>query len=144
MLKKKVSVCVFVLLIGLAIFCNVSLINVKGATTVNGLIAADTVWIKENSPYVLTDPINIPSGVTLTIEPGVTVDFGEYYLNVDGILHAVGTDSEKIVFSILGTQLVWTDASPGVIVFSNTTIDWNEPTHTGSIIENAVFVSTQT
>lgn len=45
-----------------------------GATDVTGLIASDTTWTADGSPYVLTGPVTIPAGVTLTIEAGVTVD----------------------------------------------------------------------
>ena len=54
--------------------------NVHASKPVGGLIASDTTWSAADSPYQFTGPVGVPSGVTLTIEPGVTVDFGNYYL----------------------------------------------------------------
>lgn len=50
--------------------------TVQAATNVNGIITADITWTAANSPYLFTAPVGIPSGVTLTIDPGVTVNLG--------------------------------------------------------------------
>ena len=42
------------------------------AASVSGTITEDTTWTAANSPYTLTGHITVDSGVTLTIEPGVT------------------------------------------------------------------------
>lgn len=42
-------------------------------TSVSGAISEDTTWTAVGSPYRLTGPVAIPAGVTLRIEPGVTV-----------------------------------------------------------------------
>lgn len=50
-------------------------------------LSRDTVWDESDSPYVVTDPVVVPDGLTLTIEPGVSVVGSE---EVDGsdLLHA--------------------------------------------------------
>ena len=48
--------------------------NVHASTPVSGAITLDTTWTKANSPYMLTGTVTVNSGVTLTIEPGATVD----------------------------------------------------------------------
>jgi len=44
-------------------------------TTVGGVIRSDTIWTKENSPYLLDDDITIRPDITLRIQEGVIVDF---------------------------------------------------------------------
>ena len=69
-------------------------------TTVGGIIWENTTWTLENSPYTLTDTVQIPVNVTLTIEPGVTImrpTSGDMFL-LHGTLFAHGTINEKIVF----------------------------------------------
>lgn len=72
-----------------------------GGTKVRGYIEQDTTWVKSKSPYYMTGSVTVPEGVTLTIEPGVTVYFAdEAYpcqLKVWGKLVLKGTDSERIV-----------------------------------------------
>ena len=70
------------------------------ATNVGGQITTNTTWTLANSPYVLIGAVNVWSGVTLTIEPGVVVKSKSYYwLNVGGTLNAVGTSGAHIVFT---------------------------------------------
>ncbi len=72
-----------------------------GGTKVRGYIEQDTTWVKSKSPYYMTGSVTVPEGVTLTIEPGVTVYFAdEAYpcqLKVWGKLVLKGTGSERIV-----------------------------------------------
>lgn len=42
-------------------------------TVVGGVLASDTVWTVEGSPYRVTSTVQVPAGVTLTIQPGVRV-----------------------------------------------------------------------
>jgi hypothetical protein len=77
------------------------------------IITSDTTWTKANIPYTLSAPVGIPIGVTLTIEAGITVNFGNY-IQVNGTLMARGTPSENIVFN------------KGEIRFTPQSISWDE------------------
>jgi len=47
------------------------------------------IWNKKSSPYMIRGDLNIPSGKTLIIQPGVIVRFtGPYRINVQGNLIA--------------------------------------------------------
>ncbi len=65
---------------------------------VGGLIESDTVWSADLVRVL--DDITVAGGVTLTIEPGVRVEFEHYdRLTVQGTLVAVGTPDCRIVFT---------------------------------------------
>lgn len=70
------------------------------ATNVGSDIAANTEWTVAGSPYVVTAPVSVYGGVTLTVDPGVTVQFvANSGLTVAGTLSAAGTSSSPIVFT---------------------------------------------
>ncbi len=92
-------------------------------------MTTDTTWKQIYSPYILDGPILITSGVTLTVEAGVTVHLNDYYIQVNGTFVAVGTTTNPIYFD------------SGGITFTAASISWNEQTEKGSIIENAIFSS---
>ncbi|MCW3995337.1 MAG: hypothetical protein NWE98_04205 [Candidatus Bathyarchaeota archaeon] len=99
------------------------------------IIATDTVWTAANSPYDLSGPTLVQSGVTLTIQPGAVVNLNAYYLQVEGTLKAVGTN----------TNPIYINSSPvnaGKIKFTSFSNGWNEQTGTGCIIQNAVINQT--
>jgi hypothetical protein len=78
------------------VFISIFTLNVQ-AIEVGGIISEDTTWSITNEPYVITTLIQIASGKTLTINPGVTVKNGE--IRVFGNLQARGTSLNKIVFN---------------------------------------------
>ena len=72
------------------------------ATEVSGDVS-DT-WTKSNSPYIVTGNIRVPDGDTLSIEPGVRVEFQKgtpngYEFNVSGTLIAIGAPSDFIIIT---------------------------------------------
>ncbi|MCY2951560.1 MAG: lamin tail domain-containing protein [Planctomycetota bacterium] len=83
-------------------------------TVVGGTLAADTTWTVANSPYQLTSSLTIPSGRTLTIQPGASVYLGNattaVNITVDsgGRIIADGTNAQRIVLSgIPGASYSW-------------------------------------
>ena len=78
-------------------FCFLSL---KSQTNVSGAINSDVTWTLANSPYRITGSILITEGVTLTIEPGVVVNFtDDYKILIKGSLVADGNSSSSITFN---------------------------------------------
>ena len=74
-------------------------IEVQDGTTLTGGDVSGT-WTLTGSPYRVEGDITVPAGASLTIEPGVTVDFiYGYKLTVNGTLQANGTESDPILFT---------------------------------------------
>lgn len=58
------------------------------------------LWDAAGSPYHVLGDITVPAGLTLTIAPGVEVEFGgAYRLTAQGTLLAVGTSSDSIAIA---------------------------------------------
>jgi len=65
-------------------------------------------WTLSGSPYNIQGSIQIPNDSTLTIQPGVVVNFlGTYKLNVQGRLLAIGTAADSITFTAADTTNGW-------------------------------------
>lgn len=74
-------------------------------------------WTLAGSPYNIQGSIQIQNASTLTIQPGVTVNFqGTYKLLVLGRLIAIGTSTDTIIFTATNTSSGWRG-----IRFENTT-----------------------
>jgi hypothetical protein len=95
-------------------------------TEVSGIIKSDTTWYA-NDIYELTGPIKIQSGVTLIIEPGTTVNFDGYYIEVNGALIAKGSS---------GNPIHMNDVS---ITFFSDSKAYNEQEGSGCILQTIVF-----
>jgi hypothetical protein len=69
-------------------------------TNVSGAYFSNETWTQAQSPYQIIGDVQIPIGYTLTIEPGVTVEYtGQFEILVKGGLNAVGTQNDSIMFS---------------------------------------------
>ena len=76
----------------------VFLLSILLSTEVSGVIEGQ--WTLENSPYEVTGDITISPYTSLTIDPGVEVIFmGPYEMEVNGEIHADGTEELPIIFS---------------------------------------------
>jgi parallel beta-helix repeat protein len=86
------------------LFSFITLTIISNAQTVITPGEVSGTWALGGSPYEIQGEITIPDGLTLTIEPGVLVEFqGHYKLNVQGRLLAVGTETDTIAFTINDT-----------------------------------------
>ncbi len=81
---------------------------VFSGTEISSNINDNVIWTKEMSPYRLLNSIEVASNKTLTIEPGVAVQFvladgiadlGGISIIVKGSLVAIGVEGEEITFS---------------------------------------------
>ncbi|MBL9168797.1 MAG: right-handed parallel beta-helix repeat-containing protein [Verrucomicrobiales bacterium] len=81
-----------------------------GGTLVGGIV--NGVWRTGGSPFYVTNNITVSS---LAIEPGVHIVFlGPFTFSVPGIIKAIGTESDPIVFTRTNSIAKW-----GGIVFQN-------------------------
>ena len=68
-----------------------------------GTLITNTTWTLAASPYIVQGSVFIPTGITLTIQPGVEVQFdgGGFILraNSGGTLDAQGTAAQPITFT---------------------------------------------
>ena len=132
-------------------------------TLVDGDIAEDATWTKEQSPYVVTGYTTILPGTVLTVEPGVTVKFmdGASLFFNDSNLDARGTETDPIYFTSwyddeiggdADDQVLWcdTDADGNVIDGTCEMFDPGDPIagdwggldfdgSDSSILENVIF-----
>ena len=95
LLEKKVSLLV------LLVFVGVGLLNAQTVIPGGDVIGS---WALDSSPYLVEGDITVPNGETLTIDPGVLVEFqGHFALNVQGQLLAIGTAQDSIHFTVVDT-----------------------------------------
>jgi parallel beta-helix repeat protein len=107
------------------------------STEFSGLITTNMTLTKQQSPFVFNGSVTIVNGVTLTIQPGVSVVLGSTFtLTVNGTLQARGSSADPVRF-IGGST-----SSFGPIIFTSFSSSWNEQTGAGCIIENAIFTAT--
>jgi len=114
------------------------------AIDVSENISADTTWGTVDSPYTVTTDVIVNSGITLTIDPGVVVNFlDNTALTVNGTLIArgapsvpPGTPRNPIIFtsSVVGER--WKHIS--FHVGSDAVYDMGGAYQSGSIIEIAI------
>ena len=74
----------------------------------SGTLAANTTLDAARSPWVVTGDVTVPAGVTLTIQPGVTVLFASGAgIDVAGRLVAEGTAAKRIVMTRQAATGTW-------------------------------------
>lgn len=78
-----------------------TLVTSNTATLVGGVISGDATWTRLDSPYFITNTVEVPAGVTLTIEPGTSVVMSggdDYMFVVHGKVVARGIPGSIITF----------------------------------------------
>ncbi|UCE73584.1 MAG: right-handed parallel beta-helix repeat-containing protein [Methanomassiliicoccales archaeon] len=72
---------------------------------VSGPITVDTIWRSSDGPYIVVGDLFVELGVTLTIEPGVVVEFyNDTVLKINGTIIARGTETNMITFTSNNTN----------------------------------------
>jgi hypothetical protein len=79
-------------------------VNSYAQTILSGNISG--TWSPSGNPYVISANATVPTGQTLTIQPGVIVWIGQgNSMTVNGGIQAVGTSSQHIIFQApIGSQ----------------------------------------
>jgi hypothetical protein len=84
-MKKTFACLLLIFLVSSLLFLgSLRFSSAQTGMSVYGQVNSDTTWTQANSPYTLTGIVQVRSGVTLTIQPGVTVNLGTYSLQVNG------------------------------------------------------------
>ena len=92
-----------------------ALLEPDSSTELSGTLNANRTLSVAESPYIITEDLIIPNGLTLTINPGVILEFErDINLRVLGTINALGTMEDPIQF--LGRR----DTDWGGISFENT------------------------
>lgn len=89
-------------LIYILIFIALCLLNTAYCEThiLSGEVSG--TWNIDDSPYIIDGNINVPEDNLLTINPGVEIYFSDFFFfRIYGILHAEGSLSDTITFSII-------------------------------------------
>jgi len=94
---KSMFMCLAVLLITQPVMSQTSVSGDQSGT-----------WTSSGSPYLVIGEIVVPTDLSLTIEPGVEVNFqGHYQFIVNGYLQAEGTEADSIFFTTDDQSTGW-------------------------------------
>jgi len=84
--------------LALMVLSSIAVLGFGSATYVPGDVGTNGVWSSQNSPYHLTQNVQVTSGATLTIQAGTIVHLNGYQIQVHGNLNVQGTSSSKVYF----------------------------------------------
>jgi hypothetical protein len=136
------SLLVILLIFGSALPFVVQFSHAQASTEISGPINSNMTLTKTGGPYLLTGPVTVSNGVTLTVQAGTSILLGSNYLLVNGTLTAAGTVADPIRIQG-GTSQFDSQGNPIYpITFTPFSVGWTEQTRTGCIIENAVLTNT--
>ena len=108
-MKKRLVLLALVLLLTASLTACYHIRPVGAVTWVEGHLTSDTTWVPTDTYRVIGDTY-VDSAVTLTITPGVHVEFADgFSLKIEGSLNATGTPMSPIIFTSSRTQ-----PTPGV------------------------------
>lgn len=115
-MKNKLNSCIY----GLAAILALLPCLCEAQTLLSGNISG--TWSPSGNPYVITDNATVPSGQSLTIQPGVIVWIGSgRSIYVNGAIQAVGTSALHITFQPPINSQFWNSFSvtnSGINIFS--------------------------
>ena len=128
-----------IILIATILVSGLFLVRIARATTVAGTLTSSTEWTQADSPIDFDGSVTVSSNVTLTIDPGVTVNFGGNPLIVSGTLIAVGTANDPITFLASNTLSNYPSnyVVTGSIFFNPTSVPLSDLNFSGSTIQYA-------
>ena len=141
LLKENFGIKFAISLLSLIILVSLFLLSrdfLYAGTNVSGTISTTTSWDVGSSPYTVTGHVTVASGVTLTIDPGVTVKFDNgKIMIIEGELIAKGNSGNRIIFTSSAASPAPGDW--GHIRFKDSstdaTFDGNGDYQSGSILE---------
>ena len=85
-----------------------------GVVHVSGELSGNTTWsAAQASAYIVDGTVDVPKGVSLTIEPGTVVKALGDSITVEGSLSAVGSTADQIVFTSVNDNSVGGDTGSG-------------------------------
>ena len=112
----------------------------KAQEIVGGMLTADAVFTQAQNPYIVTEPLIVPAGITLTIEPGVELNFMvRTSLRIEGgTLIADGSENNRIIFTAHGASGGNEKTWDGIVFFvSRTEFDSDGNYASGNLIRSA-------
>ena len=112
-----------ILLIAIILVGGLFFAKTTHATMVSGTLTVDTHWTQNDSPINFNGTVSVANNVTLTIDPGVTVNLGMYALFVSGTLNATGDPSNEIMFTASAISNFTTNIN-AAIFFSSSSTAW--------------------
>ncbi|MEA2972636.1 MAG: hypothetical protein QOG82_1094, partial [Actinomycetota bacterium] len=101
----------------------------RAATSVPGAtISTDTTWNLAGSPYVVSGDVTVSAAATLSIDPGVVVQFdGDFGIEVapGATLASNGTAGQPVSITAFDPATSWnTIQVSGTVSFTHTQVSW--------------------
>jgi hypothetical protein len=104
-----------------------------GPTEVSGIYFSDVTWTLSESPYVVTDDVQIVNDATLTIEAGVNIQYsGAYEILIKGAIIANGEVSNPIIFNSSSADAI---SGARMLMFKDTDLSDSSLNHL--VLENS-------
>ena len=107
----------------------------------NVVLTQDTTWRKSESPFHLEGEAQVGEGVTLTIEPGVTIIGNGGWISFAGTIKAEGMSSDKISFELTTAGIFESQSRTGRLIVRHAVIKGAEAKDTFSGV-GVYFVKT--
>ena len=100
--------------------------NSYNGIEVSGTINTNCTWKSIDKPYIVTDNITIPEGITLTIMPNVIIKFLSYKgLTVNGTLKVRGTSEKNVYLTSIKDDTIGGDTNNDLNATKPLPGDWD-------------------